>query len=91
MLDYIVNYQNNFVSSYLFKFNFAKILEKGLPLHDLLASDVFTIKIIYDEWPDNHINDKKMVKTYHGSFFDLRKNYASIFPELAKEIDTPKT
>ena len=35
ILKYIVKYQNNFVSSYLFKHNMPKLIEKGVKLHDL--------------------------------------------------------
>lgn len=82
MLDYIVKYQNNFVSCYLFKSNFSKLIEMGLPLHDLLDSSVFTIHLNFDGWPDNHTDDSKMIKHYNGSYFHLRQSYSDIFPDL---------
>jgi hypothetical protein len=38
MVDYIVQYQNNYVSSYLFTLNLPTFLEKGIICTDLLNS-----------------------------------------------------
>ena len=48
---YIVRYQNNFVSSFLFLRNFPKFLEKGIEISDLLESYVFKYDFDYDDWP----------------------------------------
>ena len=48
LIKYIVKYQNNFVSSYLFLKNLPILIEKGLYIHDLLDSGVFNITFDYD-------------------------------------------
>jgi hypothetical protein len=44
ILDHIVNYQNNYVSSYLFTSNLITLMERGIKVHNLLDSDVFSFK-----------------------------------------------
>ena len=44
ILDHIVSYQNNYVSSYLFSNNLTKLMERGIQVHRLLDSDVFSYK-----------------------------------------------
>jgi len=72
MLDYIVKYQNNFVSSFLFRFNLGEILEKGIRITALLHSNVFRVVFDFDDWPSNHPNDEYMIKPYNESYFHIR-------------------
>ena len=81
LLDYIVKYQNSYVSSYLFKTNFPKLIEKGIPLHDLLHSKVFMMELHYDEWVQNHVDENRVIKPYQDSIFTLRHKYSKVFPE----------
>ena len=62
MIRYIVKYQNNFVSSYLFLKNLPTLMAKGLPLEDLFASKVFNVTFDYDGWPGNHNDDKECIR-----------------------------
>lgn len=82
LLDYIVKYQNNYVSSYLFKTIFPKLIEKGIPLHDLLHSNVFMMELHYDEWIMNHTDESRVIKPYQDSVFSLRHSYNKVFPEF---------
>lgn len=41
ILDYIIKYQNSFISSYLFTKNMPVIIEKGINVHGILSSKVF--------------------------------------------------
>lgn len=41
IINYVVRYQNNFVSSFLFLKNFQSLMEKGLELSPLLNSEIF--------------------------------------------------
>ena len=81
IIKYIVRYQNNYVSSYLFMKNFPLLLEKAIQVHELLASDVFSFKFDYDEWPSSHTNKEKALRPYNDSIFNIRKHYRTVFPE----------
>jgi hypothetical protein len=81
-MKYIVKYQNNFVSSFLFLKNLPVLMEKGISMHDLLASNVFCVVFDFDMWPGNHNDDEECIRAYNGSFFDIRFSYNSIFPEF---------
>jgi hypothetical protein len=87
IINYIVQYQNNFISSFLFEHNFQKLIEKGVEVHTLLGdeSQIFRYTFDYDQWISNHTNDKEYYRAYNGSLFDLRNEYNSIFegPEFA--------
>ena len=82
MIDYIVKYQNNFVSSYLFLKNFPVLLEKAINVFPLLDSNVFSLKFDYDEWPTTNANIQKMLEPYNQSIFKLRYEYPSIFTKI---------
>ena len=41
IINYIIQYQNNYISSFLFTKNFPKILEMGIEIAPLLNSKVF--------------------------------------------------
>jgi hypothetical protein len=81
MVDYIVEYQNNFVSSYLFTLNLPTFLEKGIVCTSLLDSMVFTRKFDFDEWPSSHTNEDTFLRPYNGSIFKVRDAYKSVFHE----------
>lgn len=48
MIDYIVKYQNNHISSFLFLKIMTPLFENGVRLSDLFKSNVFVIDIDYD-------------------------------------------
>ena len=82
MIDYICKYQNNFVSSFLFKKNFGQIVEKdSIALNEILNSNVFRMDFDYDGWVSNHTNDEECLRPYNGSLFSLRNAYKEVFPE----------
>lgn len=86
MVDYIIEYQNNFVSSYLFLNNLRDLIEKEVELSGLLNSNVFSFTFDYDEWPSTHSDEKKYIRPYNGSIFEIRNHYRSIFVEDRFEI-----
>ena len=81
MIEYIITFQNSYISSYLFAKIITSIIEKGIEIHKLLHSNVFTVTFDYDDWPTNHYNDEKVIKSYNGSLFGLRDNYKNVFHE----------
>jgi hypothetical protein len=81
MIEYIIKYQNNYTSSYLFLSNLPILLQKGIVLHELFSSNVFSFKYDYDEWPTTHTDPDTYIRPYNGSLFRLRENYKSVFPE----------
>jgi hypothetical protein len=48
MIEYIIKYQNTYISSFLFKKNIPELLEKGIKLTDLFNSNVFSYTFDYD-------------------------------------------
>lgn len=58
--NHIVKYQNNFVSSYLFRHNLLHMMGLGINLDDLLCSKVFEYEYEFDEWPSTHYDDSEM-------------------------------
>jgi hypothetical protein len=80
-MTYIVKYQNNFVSSFMFLKNFPALLEKGIQVKPLLESNVFNYEFDLDEWPSTHINNEVYLRPYNENIFQLRKHYTTVFPE----------
>lgn len=81
MIQYIVKYQNNFVSSYLFLHNLPVLMEKSISIKPILNSDIFTMVFDLDKWPGNHTNDEECIRFYKQSFYKLHENYETVFPE----------
>jgi hypothetical protein len=81
MINYLVKYQNNYVSSYLFKGNLHIIIEKGLAITSLLESKIFRFDFDFDEWPSTHTNNKEFRRPYSHSVLKLRRHYKTVFPE----------
>lgn len=81
MIDYIVKYQNNYVSASLFYKQMPILMEKGISVVKLLNSNVFSFSFDYDEWPTNHKNDTACMRPYFNNIFELRNNYKTCFPE----------
>ena len=81
MIDYIVKYQNNYVSSYLFEKIMSQLITKGVKVAKVLNSSIFHYTFDFDEWPSTHTNDKKYIRPYNDSVFSLRKNYNKVFHE----------
>jgi len=82
MIEYIVNYQNNFISSFLFNKNFPILLEKGINVANLLNSQVFSLSFDYDDWPSSHTDQETYLRGYNHSIFQLRYHYKTIFPDI---------
>jgi len=85
IINHITEFQNNYVSSYLFDKNLFTLMEKGIDVIALLASNVFRYHFEMQEWPSVHPNNAETLKPYNGTLFDLRKSYALVFPELQDE------
>jgi hypothetical protein len=86
MTNYICEYQNNYVSSYLFTKNLPIFLEKGITCTSLLECEVFTRKFDFDEWPSSHTNEETALRPYNGSMFSVRDAYKKVFHEA--DFDT---
>ena len=82
LINYIVKFQNNYVSSYLFDTNLPVLMEKGVALHDLLGSKVFNVVFDFDTWPGNHNDDETVIRAYNGSFFEIRFAYNQLFSDF---------
>ena len=81
MINYIIKYQNNYVTSYLFLKNLPVLIEKAINIAALLESKVFNHTFDFDEWPGNHFNEVECIRPYTGSFFQIRHHYKTVFPE----------
>mgnify|MGYP000011379037 len=81
IINYIVKYQNNYASSYLFLKNFPLLFEKGIEVTSLLQSEIFSYTFDYDEWPGTHDNEETYLRPYNESIFNIRKHYRTVFPE----------
>ena len=87
IIKYIIKYQNNYVSSFLFNKNLSTIIEMGLEVTELFNSQVYKSTFDFDEWPGSHPNQDKQIRAFNGSFFRVRHAYEDIFPEKEFEID----
>ena len=81
IIKYIVNYQNNFVSSFMITKIFPQLLEKGILIKPLLDSNVYNYQFDVDEWPSNHYNPTETVRAYNENFFLIGNDYYKVFPE----------
>ena len=81
IVKYIVKYQNNYSSSYLFKKNLPQVMEMGVLVQELFDSKVFTFDFDYDEWPSTHTNDEMYMRPYNHSIYSIRQHYNTVFPE----------
>ena len=88
IMDYIVKYQNNYSSSYLFIKNMNLIFDKGIKVCKLLESNVFKFQVASANWPDIHTNSETCLRPYNGSIFSIQNEYKNIFPE--KRFDSEK-
>lgn len=84
MINYIVKFQNSYVFSNLFKYNFVDLVNKGVTLKPLLESKIFQFTFEYEEWPATNQNTEQMLKPYNESIFQLRHQYHKVFPEVFK-------
>jgi hypothetical protein len=57
IIDFVVKYQNNYTSSFLFTKIFTDMIEKGISMKPLLDSKIFYHQFDFEEWPQNHDND----------------------------------
>jgi len=80
-MDYIVKYQNNLISSFLFAKNFPELIEKGIEVKKLLDSSVFNYEFDLDEWPSSHFNPDECLRPFNENLFMIRKHYRTVFPE----------
>jgi hypothetical protein len=81
MIEYIIKYQNNYISSYLFLKNIPNIVSKGIEIAPLFGSEVFTQTFDFDEWPGTHTDEQYYLRPYNEVIFDLRHCYKAVFPE----------
>ena len=81
LIEYIVKYQNNYVSSYLFHSNLGLLIGMNVNVYPLFESKVFIREFDFDAWPGVHYNDEECVRPYNESLFNMRDHYRTVFPE----------
>jgi hypothetical protein len=93
IIQYIIKYQNNFTSAFLFFKNITRLMNKGINLSALLGSDIFCYKIRYEEWPTTHWDKEELIMPYNGSIFEIRHAYEAVFGDndMKKEENTMKS
>jgi hypothetical protein len=69
LIKYIVQFQNNYISSFLFLKNLPIFLSKDIDVEHLLSSKIFSVNFDFNDWPGNHTNLMECIKPYNGSFF----------------------
>ena len=82
MIEYIVKYQNNYISSFLFKRIFSTLMAKGIKVEPILRSKIFRFEFYFEEWPSSSIDNTEIMKPYNGTVFELRRHYKTMFHEL---------
>ena len=98
IIEYIVKYQNNYVSSFMFLKNINILIEKGVLVSSLFNSEIFQHQFDYDEWPSSHTDSVEYIRPFNDSIFNLRTSYNKIFhearfnedPNLEGELDSSK-
>ena len=58
IIEYIIKYQNNYVSSFLFLKNLQILVQKDIHIQGILESDIFNMRFDFDAWPGNHVNNE---------------------------------
>lgn len=56
IIDYIIKFQNNYISFFLFQQNLPILLKKGIKIAQLLNSQIFYYTFDFQEWPQIHTN-----------------------------------
>lgn len=84
MIDYICEYQNEWVYSNLFYNNLVTLLTKGVTLKKLFNSNVFRKKVEEEAWPSQHQDTSKLLRAFSGSIFDLKFMYDKVFPVFSE-------
>ena len=69
IIEYVINHQNSYVFSFLFKNNLIKIVNRGVKVAKLLQSDIFCHKFDYEYWPSTHADSRTALRVYNGSIF----------------------
>lgn len=87
IIDYIVKYQNSYISSYMFNSILPRLYEKGVEVSKLLCSKVFEYEIELVEWPMNHSSLTECIKPYNKSIFELKHHYGNIFNDEEFKLD----
>ena len=87
IIEYIVKYQNNYVSSFLFLKNISILIEKGVLVSSLFNSEIFYYQFDYDEWPSSHTDSVEYIRPFNDSIFNLRESYNKIFHEARFNTD----
>lgn len=91
MVQYVCKYQNEPSYFHLFEHNLVDMILSDVKLAELFRSNVLSYSFEYDGWPLLHTCEHKMLAPYNGSVFNLRHNYESVFPELARAQAEVKT
>jgi hypothetical protein len=47
-------------------------MKKGIEISNLMKSNIFALKLEFDEWPQVHTDLEKVCQPYNGSIFEIR-------------------
>ena len=72
IIQYVVDYQNHFISSYLFNKNLPDLIDVGIPVTNLFKSQIFQFNLDLDEWPQTHDNEDECIRYFNESIFQIR-------------------
>lgn len=79
ILEYIVKYQNSIMHSYLFEDNFIMMLSWDINVIPLLNSKILFEQFDFDQWPNIHHDETKMIEPYNESIFNVSQQYPKVF------------
>lgn len=81
MIEYLVKYQNSNVYSILFTKSLIKLINAGIPVFDLLNSQIMHLNFEFDTWQAESTQNDKVIVPYNESMLKLRYKYPSVFRE----------
>ena len=87
IIEYIVTYQNNFISSFLFTKNLNLFIQKDIPIAKILGSNIFNYNFDFDDWPGAHTDDSTCLRPYNESIFVLRHHYMTVFNDIGYDVE----
>ena len=85
IIDYIINHQNSYVFSFLFRDNLIKIINRGVKVAKLLQSGIFCHKFDFEYWPSTHMDNRSAIRVYNGSIFQIRQMYKTLLPDFDQD------
>lgn len=79
MIMHVVKHQNKYAFANLFIHNFVKLILAGLRINELLNSQVFSMKLEFNEWPSIDYITDEVILPYNGSPLNIKYRYDELF------------